>query len=57
MNEYKELVKKAEEKHAKTAEGFVEESVSDVPASKDLVHSVIRNNIENLDDLIDQKII
>ena len=54
VNEFKELVKKAEEEHARTTEGFVEESISDVPASEELVHSVIRNSIKNLDILIDE---
>ena len=56
VNEFKELVKKAEENHAKTTEGFVEESISNVPASEELVHSVIRNSIENLDIIIDENV-
>ena len=56
VSEFKELVKRAEEKHAKTTEGFVEESISDVPASEELVHSVIRNSIENLDIIIDKNV-
>ena len=56
VNEFKELVKVAEERHAKTAEGFVEESISDVPVSEEFVLSVIRNSIENLEDYIDEKV-
>ena len=56
VNEFKELVKRAEERHAKTAEGFVEKSISDVPASEELFHSVIKDSIENLDNRIDEKV-
>ena len=56
VNEFKELVKVAEERHAKTAQGFVERTVSDVPASEDLVHSIIRDSIENLESFIDEKV-
>ena len=56
MNEFKELVKKAEQEHKKTAVAVVEEAIPDVPASEDLSNSVIRNSIENLESFIDEKV-
>ena len=55
VNEFKELVKVAEERHAKTAEGFVERKITDVPPNEDLTHSVIRDSIESLENFIDEK--
>ena len=55
LNEFKELVKIAEERHAKTAEGFVERKITDVPPNEDLTHSVLRDSIESLENFIDEK--
>ena len=49
VNEFMELVKKAEEKHTKTAVGFVEEAIPKVPVSKNLSNSIIKNSIKNLE--------
>ena len=56
LNEFKELVKIAEERHAKTAEGFVERKITDVPPSEELTHSVLRDSIESLENYIDEKV-
>ena len=56
VNEFKELVKVAEGRHARSAQGFVEESISDIPASEHLVHSVIRDSIENLGGRMDENV-
>ena len=55
VNEFKELVKVAEERHSKTAEGYVERQITDVPPSEDLTHSVLRDSIESLENFIDEK--
>ena len=56
LNEFKELVKIAEERHAKTAEGFVERKIADVPPNEDLTHSILRDSIESLENYIDEKV-
>ena len=56
LNEFKELVKIAEERHAKPAEGFVERKITDVPLNEDLTHSVIRDSIESSENYIDEKV-
>ena len=55
LNEFKELVKIAEERHAKTAEGFVERKITDVPPSEELTHSILRDSIESLENFIDEE--
>ena len=55
LNEFKELVKVAEERHAKTAEGLVEEKITDVPPNEDLTRSVLHDSIESLENFIDDK--
>ena len=56
LNEFKELVKIAEERHAKTAEGFVERKITDVPSNEELTHSILRDSIESLENYIDEKV-
>ena len=56
LNEFKELVKVAEERHVKTAEGFVERKITDVPPNEDLTHSILRDSIESLENYIDEKV-
>ena len=55
LNEFKELVKVAEERHAKTAEGLVEEKITDVSPNEDLTHSVLHDSIESLENFMDDK--
>ena len=55
LNEFKELVKVAEERHAKTAEGFVERKITDVPPNEDLTHSILHDSIESLENFMDDK--
>ena len=55
LSEFKELVKVAEERHAKTAQGFVEEKLTDVPPNEDLTRSVLHDSIENLENFLDEK--
>ena len=56
VNEFKELVKRAEQEHEKTAVAVVEEAIPDVSVSEDLANSVLRNSIENLESFIDEKV-
>ena len=56
FNEFKELVKRAEQEHGKTAVAVVEEAVPDVSVNEDLANSVLRNSIENLEGVIDEKV-
>ena len=56
LNEFKELVKIAEERHAKTAEGFAEKKIADVPPNEDLTQSILRDSIESLENFIDEKV-
>ena len=56
VNKFKELVKRAEEKHAKTAVGFVEDVTPDVSISEEQARSVIRSSIENLESFLDEKV-
>ena len=53
--EFEEQIRIAEERHAKTGGGYVEEQLTDVPPSKDLTHSILRDSIESLENYIDEK--
>lgn len=56
VNDFKELVKEAEQEHEKTAVAVVEETIPDVSVSEDLAYSVLRNSIENLESFIDERV-
>ena len=52
---FEEQIRIAEERHAKTGGGYVEEQLTDVPPSKDLTHSILRDSVESLENFIDEK--
>ena len=49
VNEVKELVKRAEQEHKRTAVAAVEETIPDVTVNRDLAESVLRGSIERLE--------
>ena len=53
VNEFKELVKRAEAEHEKTAVALVEEKL-DVPVNSELANSVLRGSVERLMEEIDE---
>ena len=56
VNEFKELVKKAELEHSKTGTAVVEETVPDVTVNEDLANSVLTSSIERLESEIDEMV-
>ena len=56
VNEFKELVKMAEQEHGETAVAVVEEAVPDVSVNEDLANSSLRNSIERLESEIDEMV-
>ena len=56
VNEFKELVKRAEVEHEKTATALVEEAVPNEIVNEDLANSVLRNSIERLESEIDEMV-
>ena len=55
VDEFKELVDKAELEHQKTPAALIEETLPDVPVNTELEQSILRNSIENLEQFIDEK--
>ena len=55
VNEFKELVKVAEERHGKTFEGFTERKIADVPPNEELTRSIMSDSIESLENYIDEE--
>ena len=56
VNEFKELVERAEREHGKTGAAVIEEAVPDVTVNEDLANSVLRNSIERLENEIDEMV-
>ena len=56
VNEFKELVKRAEAEHEKTATAVVEEAVPDVTVNEDIANSVLSNSIERVEGEIDERV-
>ena len=56
VNEFKELVERAEREHDKTGAAVVEEAVPDITVNEDLANSVSRNSIERLENEIDEMV-
>ena len=56
VNEFKELVKNSELEHQNTSVALVEDTLGDISVDADLLHSVLRNSIENLESFIDDKV-
>ena len=56
VDEFKELVDKAELEHKKTPAALIEETLPDIPVTTDLEQAVVRKSIENLEHFIDEKV-
>ena len=56
VDEFKELVDKAELEHKKTPAALIEETLPDIPVTTDLQQAVVQKSIENLEHFIDEKV-
>ena len=56
VNEFKELVKRTEAEHEKTATAVVEEAVPDVTVNEDIANSVLSKGIERVEGDIDERV-
>ena len=56
VTEFKDLVDKAELEHQKTPAALIEETLPDIPVTKDLEQAVVRESTEDLKHSIDEKV-